>query len=65
MTRDSRGGVCRSAGGIGRSLLTLIVLMLVGMGFTLMSATAFAGDDHYGRLGDAADTVSVAISLSR
>jgi hypothetical protein len=27
---------------IGRSLLTLALLMLVGMGFTLMSATAFA-----------------------
>lgn len=27
---------------IGRSLLMLALLMLVGMGFTLMSATAFA-----------------------
>ena len=65
MTRNSRGGGCRSAGGMGRSLLTLVVLMLVGMGFTLMSATAFAGDDHYGRLGGVADTVPVAISRPR
>jgi hypothetical protein len=27
---------------IGRTLLALALLMLVGMGFTLMSATAFA-----------------------
>jgi hypothetical protein len=50
---------------MGRSLLTLVVLMLVGMGFTLMSATAFSGDKHYGRLGGAADTGPVAISLPR
>jgi len=62
MTRNSRGGVCS---GMGRSVLTLFILMLVGMGFTLMSATAFAGDDHSGRLGGAADTVSGAVSLLR
>ena len=50
MIRDPRCGVCRSASGVGRNLLTLVVLMLVGMGFTLMSATALAGDDDPGVL---------------
>ena len=43
MTHDPRCGICLSAGGIGRNLLTLVVLMLVGLGVTtLMPATAFA-----------------------
>jgi hypothetical protein len=50
---------------MGRSLLTLVVLMLVGMGFTLMSATAFAEHDHSGRPGGAAQMVSGATALSR
>jgi len=65
MTRNSGGGVFRSAGDMVRGLLTLVVLMLVGMGFTLMSATAFAGEDYSGRPGGAARTVPGTVSLSR
>jgi len=46
MSRESRCGPSASASGIAGDLLALIILMLVGMGFTLMSATAFADIDR-------------------
>ena len=65
MHQDPHRRPASTASETGWNLVTLVILMLVGMGFTLMSATAFAGDDHYGRLGGAAEMVSGATSLSR
>ena len=59
MSRESRCGPSASASGIAGDLLALIILMLVGMGFTLMSATAFADiDRHSGSGNDAAFEVA-------
>jgi hypothetical protein len=42
MHREPRREHFPTAREIGQNLVTLAVLMLVGLGFTLMSATAFA-----------------------
>jgi hypothetical protein len=42
MHEDRNPEVSRTASDIGRDLLALLLLMLVGMGFTLMAASAFA-----------------------
>ena len=64
MTREPKCAVFRSTSGVGRSLLALVILMLVGLGFTLMSATAIAGDHDSRCVGGATDTVPRTISLS-
>lgn len=63
MSREIQCEVSASAVGIARGVLTLIVLMLVGLGFTLMSATAFADVDRPGGGGSGA-TSEVATPLN-
>jgi hypothetical protein len=62
MHRDRKPGKNPASSEIGRSLLTLTILVLVGMGFTLMSASAFSG---HTAIGQSTGSVSADASLRR